>query len=221
MKPRGAPSQADRTGDEDLLSAMKAYIAKVYSKPGAAYLGLVHRLDRPVGGLMAFARTSKAAGRLSEAFASGAVIKRYLAVVEGAHAPPMELEDSLSKDPDSGTVAVVRSGSGGKLARLSSRPLASVGGTTLMEVAPETGRAHQIRAQHANAGFPLWGDRRYGGEAREAGVALWACGLGFRHPVRDEWAEFFAPPPDDSIWGAYREAIAGYRPDLGRGIWVG
>ena len=106
-KPANLPSQADSSGDPDLLSILKEYIGKKYNKPGAVYLGLVHRLDRPVGGAMVFARTSKAASRLSETFRAHAQDRRYLAVAEGEFRAPMELRDHLLKDGRTGMVRVV------------------------------------------------------------------------------------------------------------------
>ena len=125
-KPANLPSQADSSGDPDLLSILKDYIGKKYNKPGAVYLGLVHRLDRPVGGAMVFARTSKAAARLSEAFRVHAQDRRYLAVTEGAFDAPLELTDHLLKDARTGMVRAVNAGTpGAKEARLTSRPLAA------------------------------------------------------------------------------------------------
>ena len=143
VKPPNLPVQADRSGDDDLLSILKRYIGQKYQKPGAVYLGLVHRLDRPVGGAMVFARTSKAAARLSADFAAHAQDKRYLAVLQG-EAGPMALEDWLWKDGRTGTVRVVPPETpGAKRAALESRPLAVRDGRTLAEVRLYTGRAHQ------------------------------------------------------------------------------
>ena len=217
VKPPNLPVQADRSGDDDLLSILKRYIGNKYQKPGNVYLGLVHRLDRPVGGVMAFARTSKAAARLSAAFAAHAQDKRYLAVLQGTLEEPRSLTDWLKKDGATGTVRVVSEGEdGAKLARLDTRPLATRDGLTLSEVRLHTGRAHQIRVQHAHAGLPLWGDARYGGGRPGQQIALWAASLTLEHPTRREAMRFFAPPPDAGAWRGFRREIEAYMEDVER-----
>lgn len=201
VKPPNLPAQADISGDDDLLSIMKRYIGNKYQKPGNVYLGLVHRLDRPVGGVMVLARTSKAASRLSAAFAAHEQDKRYLAVTQGIVPGEMALEDALLKDGRTGMVRAVAPGTpGAKDARLRTRPLAAREGLTLVEVTLYTGRAHQIRVQHAHAGFPLWGDARYGGGKPGQQIALWAASLALEHPTRHEAMRFAAPPPEAGIW---------------------
>ena len=210
VKPPNLPVQADASGDDDLLSILKRYIGHKYQKPGAVYLGLVHRLDRPVGGVMVFARTSKAASRLSKAFAEHAQDKRYLAVLQGTLDGPRVLEDYLRKDPADGMVRVVgEDAPGAKLARLETVPLCARDGLTLARVALYTGRAHQIRVQHAHAGFPLWGDARYGGGRPGQQIALWAYALGFEHPVRHEPMRFTSLPPRAGAWGRFWDVIEG------------
>lgn len=205
VKPPNLPVQRDASGDPDLLNAAKAYVAQIFDKPGEAFLGLVHRLDRPVGGLMVLARTSKAAARLSDAFATRRVDKGYLAVVRGAVDGPLALTDWLLKDPRTGSVRVVPQGTpGAKEARLVSRPIEQREGLTLMRVHLETGRAHQIRVQHAHAGHPLWGDARYGDGKPGQQIALWADRLALAHPVRREPMAFRAPPPALGIWQSFR-----------------
>ena len=210
VKPPNLPVQADRSGDDDLLSIMKRYIGNKYQKPGNVYLGLVHRLDRPVGGVMVLARTSKAASRLSAAFAAHEQDKRYLAVLQGELSGERTLEDELLKDgtTGTGTVRVVAPGTpGAKRAKLRTRPLAKREGLTLCEVALYTGRAHQIRVQHAHAGFALWGDARYGDGKPGRQIALWAASLAFEHPTRREPMRFFSPPPREGAWAIFETEI--------------
>ena len=204
VKPPNLPVQADSSGDDDLLSIMKGYIGNKYQKPGNVYLGLVHRLDRPVGGVMVLARTSKAAARLSAAFAAHAQDKRYLAVLQGSMTGQRTLEDALVKDGRTGMVRVVDpSAPGAKRARLRTRSLAVREGLTLAEVTLYTGRSHQIRVQHAHAGFPLRGDARYGGGRPGEQIALWAASLALEHPTRHETVRFSSPPPGDGAWRAF------------------
>ena len=211
VKPPNLPVQADSSGDDDLLSILKRYIGQKYQKPGAVYLGLVHRLDRPVGGAMVFARTSKAAARLSKAFAEHTQDKRYLAVLQGTLDGPRALDDFLLKDGRTGMVRVVPADApGAKRARLDTRPLAVRDGLTLAEVRLHTGRAHQIRVQHAHSGLPLWGDARYGGGRPGQQIALWAASLTLEHPTLHTVLTFAAPPPDEGAWRAFRDILEAY-----------
>ena len=214
VKPVNMPVQRDRSGDEDLLSLLKRYIAEKYHKPGEAYLGLVHRLDRPVGGTMVFARTSKAASRLSEAFRTHAVQKTYLCVARGAIAAPMELTDYLLKDERTGMVRVSPEG---KLARLVSEPIAQKGGFTLLRVRLLTGRPHQIRVQHAHAGHPLWGDARYGNGKPGEQIALWSHKLICEHPTRREPLSFISLPPLAGAWRMFESELERLAPDSNDG----
>ena len=208
VKPANLPTQQDSSGDPDLLNLLKAYIGRKYQKPGQVYLGLVHRLDRPVGGVMVFARTSKAASRLSEVFRSHAQDRHYLAVVEGAVRAPLELENDLVKDAATGNVRAVTPGTpGAKHARLFSRPLACRDQLTLMDVQLFTGRAHQIRVQHAAAGHPLWGDLRYGHGVPGRQIALWAYRLVLEHPTRHEQLHFASRPPEGGAWTRFAREI--------------
>ena len=210
-KPPNLPVQADSSGDADLLSILKGYIGEKYQKPGAVYLGLVHRLDRPVGGAMVFARTSKAAARLSKAFAEHVQDKRYLAVLQGELEGPRTLEDWLKKNPADGMVRVTSPGAeSAKFAKLETVPLCVKEGLTLAEVRLYTGRAHQIRVQHAHAGLPLWGDARYGGGKPGQQIALWAASLGFEHPVRHEPMRFVSAPPMIGVWPKFSDIIEDY-----------
>jgi len=207
-KPANLPVQADSSGDMDLLNILKDYIGNKYQKPGNVYMGLVHRLDRPVGGVMVFARTSKAASRLSQAFATHEQNRHYWAVLQGTLTSECTLEDTLLKDSATGMVRVVKEGTpGGKHARLKTTPIKNKDGLTLTEVELFTGRSHQIRVQHANAGFPLWGDARYGGGKPGQQIALWAVSLGFTHPTKKEYMEFSVRPPLTGAWREFSDII--------------
>ena len=206
-KPPNLPVQADSSGDEDLLTAMKAYIKQKYGKPGEVYLGLVHRLDRPVGGAMVFARTSKAAARLSEQVRTREMGRTYLAVVRGD--PPKEgaLRHFLLKDERTNTSRAVSEGTkGAKEARLTYRVLARREGLSLCEIHLQTGRSHQIRVQFVSSGWPLWGDARYGGGKPGEQIALWGCALDLTHPTRKEHLHIACPPPDRPPFSIFPEA---------------
>lgn len=196
-KPANVPVQADASGDEDLLAACKGYIKEKYQKPGEVYLGLVHRLDRPVGGVMVFARTSKAAARLTEQFSAHKAQKRYAAIVEGSAPSAARLSDFLLKNESTNTTAVVPEGTpGAKQARLSFRTLARANGLSLLDVDLQTGRPHQIRVQLSHAGFPIKGDQRYNPSARVGDqIRLWAYALTIAHPTLKEPMTFYALPP--------------------------
>lgn len=207
VKPYNMPSQSDSSGDNDMLSELKKYVGIKYNKPGNVYLGLVHRLDRPAGGVMVFARTSKAAARLSAQFAAHSQGRRYMAVLQGEMRGERRLVDYLAKGAD-GMVRIVRENSpGAKRAELATRPMAVRGGLTLTDVELFTGRAHQIRVQHAGFGRPLWGDARYGGGKPGQQLALWAYMLTIKHPTRDEIMTFKARPPRSGIWLDFDDVI--------------
>lgn len=196
-KPANVPVQADASGDEDLLTACKGYIKEKYQKPGEVYLGLVHRLDRPVGGVMVFARTSKAAARLTEQFSAHKARKRYAAIVEGAAPAEGRLTDFLLKNESTNTTSVVPEGTpGAKQAKLSFRTLVRDKGLSLLDVDLQTGRPHQIRVQLSHAGFPIHGDQRYNPNARVGEqIRLWAYALTIAHPTLKEEMTFYALPP--------------------------
>ena len=196
VKPAGLLAQADRTGDEDLLSLGKAFLKARFDRPGAVFLGLVHRLDRPVSGVMVLARTSKAAARLTQAFKEREVEKRYLAVVEGRLVGEGERTDWLLKAK--GHVRTVEAGTpGAKQAVMRWKTLAVDDGRSLVEVELLTGRAHQVRVQLAALGTPILGDLRYGALAELDGrnLALHAYRLAFEHPVLRVPLAFAVPPP--------------------------
>lgn len=195
-KPENIPVQADASGDEDLLTLAKAYIKEKYNKPGDVYLGLVHRLDRPVGGVLVFARTSKAASRLTDQFRARKAEKRYVAVVEGRAPAARSLTDWLLKDERTNTVSVVPPNTpGAKEARLSFRTLAREKGLSLLDISLGTGRPHQIRVQLKNAGLPILFDQRYNPSAKPGSqIRLWAYSLSLQHPTLNETMTFFSRP---------------------------
>ncbi len=203
-KPAGSVSAHFQGHTETLDRAAKAYLKEKYGKPGNVFLGVVHRLDRPVSGVLLFARTSKAAARLSEQFREGTVEKVYWAVVEGEVGRSAgSLEDWLLKDRERGRVEVVEPRTrGARQALLHYQRRASHGGLTWLEVRPQTGRTHQLRVQLAHHGTPIYGDAKYGAvHTFSPGIALHARSLTFLHPVRYEPVTVTAPLPP--TWGAW------------------
>lgn len=207
VKPPNLLSQGDSTGDPDLLNLMKDYIKKKYNKPGNVYLGLVHRLDRPVGGVMVFAKTSKAAGRLSEQIREGKFGRGYLGVIEGH---PKRLSGSLHnflvKDTKKNLVRVVKPDvKGAQEARLDYQVIDMARTRSLVRIELKTGRSHQIRVQMAKMGHPLLGDKRYGPRTNQRQqIALWAERISFSHPTTKELLEFTERPPATKPWTEFR-----------------
>lgn len=202
IKPYNIPSQSDKTNDIDMLSLVKEYIKEQYQKPGNVYVGLVHRLDRPVGGIMVFAKTSKAASRLSESIRNKSFFKTYLAVVNGKFEKQNGiLENYLWKDEALNMSKVVsKDKKGAKLARLTYEVLAEKNDLSLVKINLETGRHHQIRVQFSNAGHSLYGDQKYGKGSIGKQIALWAYRLEFKHPVKDEIMKFEALPEKNDVF---------------------
>lgn len=207
VKPPNILSQGDSTGDEDLLAMLKKDIKIRYDKPGNVYLGLVHRLDRPVGGVMVFAKTSKAASRLSESIRNENFGKTYLAVVHGM---PEKREGTLVhhllKDESSNIVSIVSEASGkGKRAVLDYRVKATLEKFSLVEIDLHTGRSHQIRVQLASIGCPLFGDQKYGAALNKPGqqLALWSSRLCLEHPTLRQSICFEASPPQTYPWNVF------------------
>ena len=205
IKPAGVLSQGDGSKSPDMLTILKAYIKDKYQKPGEVYLGLVHRLDRPVSGVMVFARTSKAAARLSEQIRTRKVEKLYRCVVSGILEGEGRLENYISKDDDRNIVTVSDTEKPGfKASYLDYKALASKDGVTLVEVKLGTGRSHQIRAQMAHKGYPLIGDQKYGKtDNRCKDIALESYKLSFEHPVKREFITFEAPVPSGYPWSLF------------------
>jgi 23S rRNA pseudouridine1911/1915/1917 synthase len=211
VKPVNMPTQEDESHDPDLLNVLKAELKVRHQKPGNVYLGLVHRLDRPVGGVMVFAKTSKAASRLSEIVRTRKLDKTYVAVVHGKPKQPQDtLTHWLLKDTNTNTVHVVQEGkAGAKEAILDYQTIGSSDGLSLVRVKLHTGRSHQIRVQFAAIGCPLFGDQRYGGGLNKPGqqLALWSMGLSFEHPTRKEPLRFSSLPPNEHPWFLWAELI--------------
>jgi 23S rRNA pseudouridine1911/1915/1917 synthase len=212
LKPAGLLTQGDRTGDETALEAGKRYIRATSHRPGNVFLGLVHRIDRPVSGVLVFARTSKAASRLARSFHDRKVEKVYLAVVFGRLAKESgELEGYIERTHLRSRLASAPSAKA-KAAVLSYRVIATTGELSLVEVTPRTGRHHQIRLQLSAASHPIVGDLKYRAPHAlpDKSIALHAARLAFPHPVRDEVITIAAPPPDTVPWSNFRAAIARY-----------
>ena len=203
VKPPNMLSQGDKTGDADILSELKEYIRIKYRKPGNVYLGLVHRLDRPVGGLMVFARTSKAAARLSAQMREHAMGREYLCVAEGDVREKFTLINYLIDNERMNRVVVCDADErGAQEAILHGRRIASRQGTTLCALRLETGRKHQIRVQMREMGAPLWGDHRYGRGVHGQQIALWGYRLTIEHPTTHN-VMTFQDLPCGSVWNSY------------------
>jgi len=193
------PSQSDKTGDKDMLAMVKDYIKEKYNKPGEVYIGLVHRLDRPVGGVMVFARTSKSASRLSEQVRNKTLKKTYVATVDGQFEDKQGfLEDYLYKDERSNMSKVVnKDKKNAKLAKLDYEVLNydEKRQLTVVKINLHTGRHHQIRVQFANSGHSLYGDQKYGVRGKQKQIRLWAYKLELEHPTKKEIMTFESKPP--------------------------
>ncbi|MFF2908213.1 RluA family pseudouridine synthase [Paenibacillus sp. NPDC057934] len=211
VKPVNVPVQEDATGDNDVLTLLKEDVKKRFNKPGNVYMGLVHRLDRPVGGAMIFAKTSKAASRLSDSVRTHSFRKVYLTVVHGK--PPAlsgRLVDTLLKDSSTNTVAVVRKGTpGGKEAILDYTVLGTAEGYSLLKIDLLTGRSHQIRVQLSSIGCPLYGDQKYGAAVNKPGqqIALWSSVVAFPHPVTKDEIELISLPPQNFPWNLWTKEL--------------
>lgn len=206
IKPQNIPSQADSSGDPDFLTELKKYLIEKYDKKGDAYLGLLHRLDRPTGGVMVFAKTSKAAGRLSEQIRAGEFEKSYAAVTSGRPNRTGKVEHYLLKDVQTNTVSVAPSTMEGvKLAASEVTVLDEKDGMSLVAVKLITGRTHQVRVQLKALGAPIVGDYKYAGNKliKSNNLALWAYRLVFTHPVSGDVMRFVAQPPEEFPWSEF------------------
>ena len=230
LKPAGMLSQGDRTGDTSALEMARNYIKNKYEKPGNVFMGLVQRLDRPVSGVMIFARTSKAASRLSQSFHDRVSEKTYLCVVSGnMEQESGELSALIVRAHTRSRIAATES-TKTKAATLEYRVLGRFAGEetraprprgrrdpaamTLLEVRPRTGRHHQIRLQLSSAGHPIRGDVKYGAVTPlpDKSIALHAVRLRVPHPVRNEVIDLFAPPPSSAPWSHFSAALAALFP---------
>ena len=200
VKPQNVPSMPDESGDKDMLTMVKEYIKEKYNKPGNVFVGLVHRLDRPTGGIMVFAKTSKAASRLGEQIKNGEFKKTYFAVCRGNFKDKSAtLTNYLKKNEKTNTVSVVpMTTSGAKKAELIYKVLEEKNGFSLVEVKLLSGRGHQIRVQLSHIKCPIAGDQKYGGEDMpKVALNLFAEELVFKHPTKEENLRFRAYPPED------------------------
>lgn len=198
LKPAGTVSAHFDGKEQTLDRSVKQYLKEKYQKPGNVFLGIVQRLDRPVSGVILFARTSKAAARLAQQFREGTVEKVYWSIVEGeVMRPAGTLEDWLRKDQQARRVEVVRKDdAGGKQALLHYQQRGLYGGLSWLEIRPQTGRTHQLRVQLAHHGHPIYGDSQYGSvHTFDSAIALHARSLTFLHPVRYEPITCTAPIP--------------------------
>ncbi len=207
LKPQNVPCCEDESKDMDLLTVVKEHIKIKENKPGNVYAGLVHRLDRVTGGVMVYAKSSKAASRLSEQMRNGDFEKKYMTVLTSI--PNEEravLRHYIKKNPINNMVYVCpQTVEGAKFCELEYQVLQKTNGLALTKVILHTGRTHQIRVQSAAIGCPVYGDMRYGGEnARKGYLALWATSLAFTHPVSKERLVFkIEPPKENTPWNLF------------------
>jgi len=207
VKPPNMLSQADKTKDADMLSQVKEYIKVKYNKPGNVYVGLVHRLDRPVGGLMVFAKTSKAAARLSAQMREHEMGREYLCVTEGQVKDKFTLLNYLIQNERMNRVMVCDADErGAQEAILHGHCISRKFGTSLCTLRLETGRKHQIRVQMKEMGAPLWGDHRYGHGIPGQQIALWGYKLTFEHPTTKAIMTF-QNLPCGSVWNHYADEL--------------
>ena len=210
-KPVNIPSQGDKTGDIDMLSIIKQYIKEKYNKPGEVYLGLVHRLDRPVGGVMVFAKTSKAASRLSEQVRTKQFKKKYLVIADGKFKENKgTLQDYLLKNERLNISKVVDENTkNSKLAILDYEVIKynEEIDLSLVKIDLHTGRHHQIRLQLSNFGHSICGDQKYGTRGRGKQICLWAYELTIFHPITKEEMVFKVLPEKIGSWKILEDVI--------------
>ena len=209
-KRAGEIVQGDKTGDVPLSETVAAYLKEKYSKPGNVFVGVPHRLDRPVSGVVVLAKTSKALSRLNDMFRAGSVDKRYLAIVKNKPEEPQgRLENWLVRnEKQNRSYAYDKEVPGSKRAILNYKLVASSTNYHLLEVELLTGRHHQIRCQLARMGCPIKGDLKYGAERSnpDGSISLHAFHVTFEHPVSHEMIDVKAPLPEDTLWQSFRDA---------------
>ena len=208
-KAAGEIVQGDKTGDESLCDTMKAYIKEKYAKPGNVFIGLPHRLDRPVSGIVVFAKTSKALERLNRMFSEGSVKKIYWALTKGIPVPAeAELESwILRNEKMNKSFSYPKEVKGSKRAVLHYRLAAASQNYNLIEVELKTGRHHQIRCQLSSIGCPIKGDLKYGAQRSnpDGSISLHARYIEFTHPVSKELIAITAPLPGDRLWQSFEK----------------
>ena len=203
-KPVNVPMQADDSEDMDVIRLAKEYLKNKYNKPGNVYCGLVHRLDRPVGGVVVLAKTSKAASRLSDSVRTNKMNKKYCAIVVGQLPNEKVLKDYLIKDDKTNTSRVT-SEKYGKYSELSYKVLDRKDNLSFIQIDLKTGRSHQIRVQFASRQCPLFGDQRYKKDAKVGQqLALWATELSFPHPTTQEVLTFKSELPNTEPWKQFK-----------------
>lgn len=211
-KESGEIVQGDKTGDRPLSEIVKAYIKEAYAKPGEVFLGVVHRLDRPVSGLVVFARTSKALSRLNDMFRKGEVHKTYWAIVKNRPNPQSGTLTHwlVRNDKQNKSYASLNEKSESKQAQLNYRALASTENYTMLEVELLTGRHHQIRCQLSTIGCPIKGDLKYGAPRSnpDGSISLHARSIDFIHPVSKQHIHVEADVPDEALWHALASQVA-------------
>ncbi len=204
QKPVNIPSQGDKTGDIDMLTIIKQYIKEKHNKPGNVYLGLIHRLDRPVGGVMVFAKTSKAAARLSEQVREKIFKKKYLVIANGKfNKNNGTLEDYMLKNEKTNMSKIVKEGkNNAKYARLDYEVLKydQELNLSVLKINLHTGRHHQIRVQLSSREHSIYGDQKYGGRGHGKQICLWAYELTIQHPITKEEMTFTSIPEKKGSW---------------------
>ena len=213
-KPAGMLVQGDETNDKPLVDFAKDYIKARYGKPGDVFLGVVHRIDRPVSGAVIFARTSKALERMNKIFADREVDKTYWALVKDRPDPlSATLVHYLDKDREKNITKALDAPSrrhpDAKRSELTYDLVSSIGNYHLLEVHPKTGRSHQIRAQLSRIGLPIKGDLKYGFPTpnKDGSIHLHCRSMKFIHPVTKETIEIMADPPEGQIWEQFARTL--------------